>query len=227
MLLLLPAPSLHAQQVFTVGEARKVMMGTDLSAHIALDSLLNKPNLYALGPMDDLQGELLVLNSRLWHSTAIHNQIELAEIREAKAPFMVYAYVAEWQSHPLAETFKGTQELANLVRKAATAHGIPANEPFVFRLTGQADELDMHIIMKPAGETTHSHEAHKKAKRHFSYLHTEIEILGFYSEKHEGVFTHKGERLHMHYMDASTQHMGHIDGIATSRPLQIWFPVSH
>lgn len=51
-----------SQEVFTSGKAKNVMMGIDLSATVALDTLLEKQHLFALGPVDDLQGEITVLD---------------------------------------------------------------------------------------------------------------------------------------------------------------------
>ncbi|MBC7921448.1 MAG: hypothetical protein H7Z75_10225 [Ferruginibacter sp.] len=46
------------------GEMRNVMQKGDLRAYISLDSLADKPHLYALEPVEGLQGEIIILDSK-------------------------------------------------------------------------------------------------------------------------------------------------------------------
>lgn len=177
-----------------MGMARNVMMGTDLSPQVQLDSLLERPHLYALGPVDDLQGELMVVDGRARASVVVKGKQELRDASKMRAPFLVYSYVPAWTEIKLAAPIESADMLEQLLAKYAQAHGIPAGTAFPFRLTGVFDEVKYHVIMRNKNEKQHAHEAHNKAKQHFVETEVAGELLGFFSTQHEGVFTHKGKK---------------------------------
>jgi acetolactate decarboxylase len=41
-----------------------------------------------------------------------------------------------------------------------------------------------------------------------------VTVVGFFSRHHEGVFTHMGQRTHLHVLSDDGAAMGHVDEIA-------------
>jgi acetolactate decarboxylase len=55
---------------------------------------------------------------------------------------------------------------------------------------------------------------------------TESEIIGFFSTRHQGVFTHKNTFLHMHLITADYQKMGHLDVVVFKKGgVRLYMPI--
>ena len=51
-----------------------------------------------------------------------------------------------------------------------------------------------------------------------------IDILGFYSEAHKGVFTHHDSNLHMHFKTETVNLAGHVDYIFLGSNMTLKLP---
>lgn len=214
----------QAQQVHTAGAARNVMMGTDLSNQVQLDTLLAKPHLYALGPFDDLQGELTVFDGVAYLSAAPAAGVQTSVAPTARAPFLAYAYVPNWEAYVLDRSISGLKDLEALVDSLGQAHGYGADEAFPFRLSGTWASADYHIIMRDRSEEAHSHEAHNEAKVKFSERAVPADLVGFFSRHHEGVFTHRGQYIHVHLLKSDRSVTAHLDGLRSDGPFTLYLP---
>ena len=52
----------------------------------------------------------------------------------------------------------------------------------------------------------------------------DVEILGFFSKQHEGVFTHNGSNTHMHFRTDDVSLAGHVDGIFLGENMTLKLP---
>jgi acetolactate decarboxylase len=215
-----------SQTVHHSGAARNVMMGIDLSATVQLDTVAHLPHCFAVGPVDDLQGEITVFDSQVFTSTLISDSIATTQQPTVKAPFLVYAYVHNWVAIPLEVELNNMKDLENLVLQTAINTGLDTSKAFPFRIAGTLDSLTYHIIMRDKNEQHHSHEAHKKSKVLFSAFQTSSDLVGFYSNKHEGVFTHRGEFIHVHYLDGQRTATGHLDALHHKGKLTLMLPAN-
>lgn len=78
--------------------------------------------------------------------------------------------------------------------------------------------------MRDLSEKEHSHEAHKKAKVQMEQSSVPVECLGFFSREHEGVFTHKGQYIHVHVVLQDPLLSAHVDDISATGRLTVFFP---
>ncbi|TAK42635.1 MAG: hypothetical protein EPO28_07000 [Saprospiraceae bacterium] len=216
---------LPAQQVHTAGEMRKVMMGEDLGPHLRWDSIARQ-HLFGISPLGRIQGEITILDGQIFVSTVGANgQVQIQNDWEVEAPFAVYAHVPAWERFDFEVKTESESELQEALEKFMLAHGYDTSKPVPFRVQGTFGHIDYHIISKPASETEHSHELHEKAKKHFSLENTRGELLGFYSQHHEGVFTHRGSFVHIHFMDDARQNMGHLENVAITQKVALLLPM--
>jgi acetolactate decarboxylase len=111
------------------------------------------------------------------------------------------------------------------LKKIAKENGIDITKAFPFRIIGNFERVDFHIISKPKKEKVHNHELHDKAKKRFSLTNTSGELLGFYSQNHIGVFTHKGHFIHTHFIDNQKKNMGHLDDIKITQKITVLLPI--
>jgi hypothetical protein len=115
-------------------------------------------------------------------------------------------------------------------------------QPFALRVEGRFPHLLWHVVTgeKPAGAGHGAHGAHgghaapdaghandRSDMRLFRQPGAVGQIVGIYSGAAlEGVVSHPGERLHLHYVDAGTTVSGHVDriGIAAGAVLKLPVP---
>ena len=209
------AQQTDAYQVKAVSAMKKVMMGTDFSAHIDWDTI-PKANLYALAPMNRLQGEVTIIDGKM-HASQVDkdSQVTIRHDYKVKSPFAVYAHVDHWESYETKLSTNKVSDIQDFIEKIATDKGYDLDKPFPFRIKGDFDQLKYHIISMPEDQKKHNHQLHQKAKRFFDLKNITGELLGFYSQQHEGVFTHKNQFIHVHFVDEKASNAGHLDGLST------------
>ena len=203
----------QAQDVKTVSEMRKVMMGEDLSTHLLWDSIPHN-HLFGISPLGRIEGEITIIDGKFYSSKVNKKEEIVIDTNwKTKAPFAVYAHVENWKSIEIQLFINNENELQDAIEKIAKENGIDITKAFPFRIIGNFEKVDFHIISKPKKEKEHNHELHDKAKKRFSLTNTSGELLGFYSQNHIGVFTHKGHFIHTHFIDNQKKNMGHLDDI--------------
>jgi acetolactate decarboxylase len=193
------------------GAQRDVLAG-DVSGKIALESLAGGRNLYALGPVEGLRGEVTIFDNEPCVSRVVHRSIEVDASFEPRACFLVYAHVRGWVEVPCGAPIEGMERLETMAVKRAAEHGIDVTEPFPFRLTGLAERLALHVLDKRDG-LPHTPELHEQAKVRFSFHGEPVEVLGFFSSQHRGIFTPRESNVHMHARLRDGRVAGHVDDV--------------
>ncbi len=204
------------------GALRTIMSG-NIQAVISLDSLSNKKNLYALGAVDNLKGEIQIFNSKPSNSFVIDGSLKIKDSYNLKAALLVYAEVEAWDSFQI-EKSKTKSELEEKIFKMAKSNGINLEKPFPFLLEGNVASLDWHVINWKEGDTIHNHKKHKASGLNGTLRNTDVEILGFYSTKHKAVFTHHTTNMHMHFKTADTTTTGHVDDLLLNETITLKLP---
>jgi acetolactate decarboxylase len=210
--------SMNAQEVRVSGASRNVMMGLNLSAHMRLDTLLFNESLFGLGPVDSLQGEITILKGIPYVSTIINGNISTRVDSNLMAPFFVYSYCKEWIERSF--HFKGNFKDLEQFLSSNSDH----SRPYPFRIIGIFRQVDYHIIMKDWSNPIHNHEIHYQSKVSFSESDMEGEIVGFFSKSHEGIFTHKGDYIHIHLVRQNPALSAHIDQIEFDGEVILYLP---
>ena len=60
--------------------------------------------------------------------------------------------------------------------------------------------------------------------QNFDLQNVNGELLGFYSQQHEGVFTHKNKFIHVHFVNENNA--GHLDDLITkAQQVEVLLPV--
>lgn len=213
-----------ARQVIAVSAMKKVMMGKDLSTHLLWDSIPHQ-NLFGISPLGRIEGEITILDGEIFVSKVNKKgQINLTQNWQSEAPFGVYAHVKSWKKIQAEVDFENKKDLHKWIEKTALQQGYNLQRAFAFRIKGNFKHVDFHVISKPKKEKVHNHQLHKKAKKHFTLQNSEGELLGFYSQKHEGIFTHKGSFVHTHFIDQARKNMGHLEDIRINGKITLFLP---
>lgn len=208
------------------GTMRDMFDKNDLNGHVGLQTLKNKPHLYALGPVEKLRGEILIWDSTPYISQVREDALFMETSWNHKAVFFVWTQVAAWETFPVPATVKTYDQLEKFIRATATKAKLDVTQPFPFLLKGKPEQILWHVVNVPPGETIHTREKHEQAKIPFRTEGEPVEMLGFYSEKHAGVFVHHTRRSHIHLRTVKGDEMGHVDEIALSGGMILSLPAS-
>ncbi|QNR23885.1 acetolactate decarboxylase [Croceimicrobium hydrocarbonivorans] len=186
---------------------RKVMWKGELEAKIRFDSL-NLDDYYGLGPLEGLAGELMIWNGKVWVSRFISaDSMQVSEDPRSGAPFFVGSRIKNWQKIELPTYIKDIHSLEKFLDEQAYYSG----QPYAFRLEGRLSYADIHLQnLKPGSKVSSPEEAHA-GQTNYQLENINADILGFYSQEHQGVFTHHDSHLHMHLLSKDQQWMGHLD----------------
>lgn len=191
------------------------LMSGNLEATASLDSLQTLPHLYALGALENLKGEIQIFDGASFVSKKeVFNKVKIAPTYDHNASLLVYAQVPEWSDAISLNEFTTNSQLEKQIKTAAIAQGKDVEKPFPFLIKGKPSLLKWHVIDWKDGDMVHNHKKHQESGPHGTFENEEVEIIGFYSEKHKAVFTHHTTFLHMHFKtDFKDGIAGHVDAI--------------
>lgn len=216
------------KDIFDTGKAERVM---------SLQELAGTKNLFAIGPVEGLDGEITIFNSQPYISQVRGEDYEVHHSFDYGAIFLVWSSQAEWRDIAVPETVKGYLDLQDFVKAQARAAGIDTDKTFAFQLTGTPVEIKWHINVDRTGGQVISQELFKKSKAGYIMKNEPVDIIGFYSETHPGVFISKyapavkpesGRRnaIHIHAVSKAGKATGHIDDLTLGAGMTLRLPKS-
>lgn len=211
-------------EVVVYGKLMEIMRENQLQARVQLEDLSMNSNTFGLGAIEGLAGEILIWEGKSLISKSLLGQVSIEESVDYGAALLVITEAEGWNEFSLSQvsSFQGLE--AAFEEKAITL-GYDSNAIIPFRISGKIDDLDWHVINAvEASEPTH--EAYKAAGFSGQEKDKSVEILGFYSKNHQGVFTHHGSFVHLHFIDREAQIMGHVDGLKFSSEVKFYLPKS-
>ncbi|HEX6811325.1 MAG TPA: acetolactate decarboxylase [Planctomycetota bacterium] len=225
-----PKPAAHRTswdgQVKAWGALRAMFHEGQTGPTVSLATLLPDPDLFAVGALAGLAGEVTVLEGRVYLSYPAGEtaRTETPARTDAAATLLVASRVPAWRPVTTREAIR-FEQLDDAIAALATSAGIPG-ERFPFLVEGDVEDLQWHVIdgtRLPAGTTSHQDhlEAAVKGKRDRG----PATLVGFYSEKDQGVFTHMGSRTHIHCVVQGPVATGHVDHVVIPAGSIVKFPV--
>jgi acetolactate decarboxylase len=196
--------------VVIVGAMKNVMRNGELGSRINLDTISNKKGLYGLGPESFLTGELLINDGRSYVSRVVSDStMTVVRDFEASAPFFVYANVSKWKEITLPSNIKSIQDLEKIINEKTKLY----KRPFAFKLIGMVSKAIIHVQNLPPDTKVSSPEEAHQGQINYEVNKQNVEIVGFFSTEHQGVFTHHDSYLHMHLLTKDERKMGHLDDL--------------
>lgn len=189
---------------------------------VSLAPLENNAHIYAVGPVGDLDGEITTIAGKTSIARVRHNKIIEDSDFRSKASFLVWAEVAQWQAPvPLGLPAASHAELEMRIEQLAKSAGLNTDLPFPFLLEGEFEEVKFHVLAPKSD--AHAHGSHTDAAKSIQLKNELATMIGFYSRSHEGVFTHRGSRVHLHVVTPQ-KGSGHVDELVTNANLKVSFP---
>ncbi|WKK75230.1 acetolactate decarboxylase [Marivirga salinae] len=201
-----------------------MMQEQDFSAKADLDSLKNKKGLMALGPIENLKGEITIFNGVVYTGTIENDHAVYRKDSVVKAVFLAYGSADVYSAVEVEESIKGLKNIESYIREKATEKGLDLEKSFPFYMEAQVEDLDYHIMFKE-GAGMHGPQAHQKAKRKFKLEKSNAKIVGVWANsQEEGLYTHKGSRAHLHFVNENSLASGHIDDVQILAGTKLFLP---
>ena len=193
-----------------VGAMKNVMWKGELGSSINLDTIEDKQGLYGLGPESFLAGELLINNGQCYLSKVTSDStMSVEKTFNTSAPFLVYANVKEWEKINLPQDIRTIADLEGFIDNKSKE----SKRPFAYKLIGTIKNAVIHIQDLPSGAKVSSPEEAHQGQVKYNLGNENVEIVGFFSTEHKGVFTHHDSFLHMHLITQDESKMGHLDEV--------------
>jgi len=192
----------------TVAAMKDVMWKGELQGKINLDTISDQKGLFGLGPISGLTGEILINDGTVYTSKVTSDSTMIVQKnKQVEAPFFVYGNVTSWQEIELPKEVNDLKTLEKFIDETKTN----ATKPFIFKLKGMVDAAKIHIQNLPKGTKVSSPKEAHQGQVTYHLENEEVEIIGFFSRKHQGIFTHHDSFAHMHLITSDEKKMGHLD----------------
>ena len=212
-------------KVENAGAMREMFATGNVEGKTQIDKIIPQKNLYAVGPLDGLSGEIMVWNGKVLTSFMENKTVKVQTNRNAKAVFFVWANVEKWREISVPDTIKTYDELEKFIAESAEKINLNSAEPFPFLMKGKFQTVEWHINdYKPDG-TKLTREKHDELKYKAKTERENLEFLGFYSPNHKGVFTHHTRTTHIHATDKKKTFVGHVDDLKISEKVILFLPI--
>ena len=213
-------------KVKTTGAMRAMFQTGDISGKTDVSKILNKKNLYGIGPLEHLSGEVMIWNSKSLTSYIKNKTVVVKTNPGARAVFFVWTNVAKWHEFIVPKRVKTYEELEKFIAESAEKTTLNSDEPFPFLLKGKFNIVEWHINDYKSDGAKVTHEKHDALKFKSEFKNVKLKMLGFYSPKHQGIFTHHTRTTHIHVTNSNETFVGHVDDLKLGKKIKLFLPVS-
>ena len=209
------------------GALRAMFHEGQTGAMVTLDAMLPNTDLYAVGALADLSGEITVIGGKVYLSYpegAENTRTETTSRTNVGATLLVATEVPAWHSATIENSIR-FEELDEAIGKLAASAGMNLDERFPFLFEGDFEDLQWHVIdgsRLAAGGT--SHQDHLAASTQARLDRASATLVGFYSAGDQGVFTHMGSKTHIHCVLDRPLASGHVDSVTIPAGTVVKFP---
>jgi acetolactate decarboxylase len=203
------------KELFKTGKAKSVL---------ALEELSGKKGLFAIGPVEGLDGEITIFDSKPYITKVRGSDYLVDTTLKHGAIFLVWTEQSKWQDIPVPPTVKSYPDLQRFVKIQAQRSGIDVTKAFPFLLAGTPVDIKWHINIDRSEGKPITRELFAKSKAGYVAKNEPVDIIGFYSENHPGEFISQyapaikdgsGDKnaIHIHLVSRTSKAAGHIDDI--------------
>jgi acetolactate decarboxylase len=218
-----------------VGTQKEIFKTGKAASVISLESLADRRGLFAVGPVDGLDGEITIFDSKAYITKVRGDGFTMDHSYNHGAFFLLWTEQTRWQDVPVPETVKGYVDLQQFVKAQAQVAGIDVTKPFPFLLAGTPVEVKWHINVDRTEGKPITKELFVKSKQPFVTENEPVDIVGFYAEDRVGVYMaeyapaiKKGSgiknSIHIHLVSRTGKAAGHIDDLLLGKNMVLRLP---
>ncbi len=218
-----------------VGAQKEIFKTGKAASVVNLEDLAGKKGVFAIGPIDGLDGEITIFDSKPYITKVRGNDYTVDKTLKHGAIFLVWTEQANWVDVPLPASVKGYVDLQKFIREQAQKIGVDVTKPFPYLMAGTPLEIKWHINVDRTEGKTITKELFVKSKEPYVTKNEPVDIIGFYSEKHSGIFLSQyapaikegsgmENYIHLHLVSKTSKASGHIDDITFGEGMVLRLP---
>ncbi len=202
---------------------------------VSIATMTACPGASGVGAVAGLDGEITVYQGRPYITKIRGDNFKVLEGQDQGAVFAVWTCQSKWREETIPSDVKGYVELQDYVKARAAAAGIDIGKPFAFQLSGTPAELKWHVNLDLSEGRPITSEIYAKSKANFVLKNQAVDIVGFYSENHPGVFisalapaikkdSQQKNAIHIHLVTKDGSAAGHIDNLTLAPGMTLRLP---
>jgi acetolactate decarboxylase len=206
------------------GAQKEIFKSGTANSVLSLEEFAGKKGLYAIGPVEGLDGEITIFDSKPYISKVRGSDYLVDTTLKHGAIFLVWTEQSAWQDIPVPPSVKSYPDLQRFVKEQARCSGLDTTKAFPFLLAGSPTEVKWHINIDRSEGKPITRELFAKSKAGYVAKNEPVDIIGFYAENHPGEFISQyapaitedsGETnaIHIHLVSRASKAAGHIDDI--------------
>lgn len=191
---------------------------------------------YGVGAFAGLDGEITVFEGKPYVTQVRGDGFTMDNSDKGSAIFAVWTKNTEWRDEPVPADVRTYLDLQRHVKARAAAAGLDVNQPIPFLLSGSAAELKWHINVDLTEGKPVTRELFARSKASYVLKDQPVDIVGFHSEKHPGVFMSAyapaikekdvKNAIHIHLVTKDGKAAGHIDDLTLDGRMRLRLPRS-
>lgn len=205
-----PKPITLVEKVIVNGAMKQVMEDGDLTNTVDLDTIKDKMQLSGLGPAENLQGEVIIVDGKSYKANAINDSmVNIEETFKIKAPFFAYTHITEWDTLPLPRHIAKIKDLEQYLNYLTQS----TKRSFIFKITGVVKKADIHLTSLPKDKKINNIQDVHNSQTKYQLKYEDVIIVGFFSVEDQYVFTFNDSYIHLHLINANKTIAGHLDDV--------------
>ena len=218
------------------GNFRHMMHSGETGGTIALDTLA-APSSWGVGATAGLRGEVVISDGAVLVSRGDDAQARMTPPKAGEqAVILSYGTVTDWQSVSLPHDM-APDRLTHFIEMQAQNLGLDAEGGFPIRIEGSFPQLVWHVVTGEApghgAQSSHGsgqgggHANSQSGMNLYDEAGASGEIIGVYTGAGlEGIASHPGERLHLHFVSADGTRSGHVDEVVFAAGSTLLLPAA-
>lgn len=213
------SPSPRGWAVQWRGVGSDTLMKSEIGATKSLRPLVEAGDMYALGPVSGIKGEIAMWNSDPLMGMVVNGKPTIVRDPDAHGSWLIWSQVKGWKAVPMPNRNLTYAEINSAVDELASANGITdPNQPLPFLMTGTIETASVHIVNYQDDGKPMTKEKVAILKTRFHLNNEAVAVLGFRSSRHS---TNPGN-IHMHARTANAIY--HIDEVKLAPGATLYLP---
>lgn len=201
-------------EVKNIGELKSIA-SAQLNGKVPLNSLIQQKPLYGIGMTTGLDAEVLILANKPYVGGFRKMAYQYPLTDNPNISFLAYSYVDKWQLLTLPNEVDTFQKLEAYLPEIAQKMGLDISKPFPFLISGEARFLQWFVVDGMGNQLPNPQSSFVRGRYLGGLNDVKIEGLGFYSTKHQGIFTTPNNNMHIHFKTVGNADdavfVGHLD----------------
>ena len=215
------------------GKMHQVIGQQQHQGRVSLATLLEKPNLFAVGALAGLSGEITIVDGKptlTGVSTDHHAKVLDAGTGKHQATMLIGAYVNAWKEIEIDRDLTDAQ-LDTFIESELKELGRDPKMATMFQVIGSFKSVDMHVINGacPVHARIRKLEIPLKNKP-FEVTIDDLSghVVGVFADGAAGKLTHPGTQTHKHLVyqtsTAGPKQTGHIESCSVAKGARLLLP---